>query len=70
MTSLGWLRATSSNFVHWKSVPHVANPVSTADAIRAELVCNPKPERVLEGGVQELVNLLDLTENELMLLRG
>lgn len=69
MVSLGWIRATSHNFVHWKAVPHVLNPVGAADAIRAELVYKPKPERLPSGGASELIELLDLTEAELALLR-
>lgn len=69
MVSLGWIRATTSNFVKWKVVPHVANSVSAADAIRAELAYNPRPDRLPSGGAGELIELLDLTEAELALLR-
>lgn len=53
----------------WKAIPRVQAPNSAADVIRAELVYSPKPERLPSGGASELIELLDLTEAELALLR-
>lgn len=69
MVSLGWIRASRHNFADWKAIPHVRNSVSAADAIRAELAYSQKPDRLPTGGAEELVQLLDLTEAELALLR-
>jgi len=70
MVSLGWVRATISNFADWTAIPHVQNSVSAADAIRAELAYAQKPDRIPPGGAEELIKLLDLTEVELEMLRG
>lgn len=68
MVSLGWLRATSTTFVHWDAVMQATD--SAAAAIRGELARNAKPDRIPPGGGRELAALLDLTEAELAALRS